>query len=239
MSDQTLTTLSDLLNPEKIKDERAKKGSELLGLQEPIVQIQIFKSVVVEKKPISEVLSGMPYSEDERLNVEAALRRLILVGRPLAEKMKKEEQDARPSIDQAASTFSELLAELGDSGDPGMDVCTDLSQVVRIKQARYKALLKTALQNPNGHLLYAKAMQDEEDGLVRSLEKLFGLQSHLGIVEKKPDKLKVGLDSSFQQYLEVSDQRDRDAMARAFEAATEGFLQYAERKQLPSNDDVE
>ena len=228
-----MAELRELLCPENIRHDDARAGSALLlGLDDAALH-QVFESMCVSKKrqgPLAVIRQFFPSEENgpNAVALVAALRRLSIVGTPLATKMqcaakdmpaasgsagRKVAQDSAPVLGANPGLLLDLHIKASKSAKKDLDCMTKMAELVTLLGSQLESLYAYPARQAQP-FMGVKSVNMVAQTYMNSLEKLHRMQMDVGIVEKLPEKMEVNLRQAgaFQTYVGELSQEHRQSM---------------------------
>ena len=241
LSRDRVVRLRALLDPESIVHDDAKSGSEFLLTLPDKALATLFQDVTVERIPPGDLAKAFLASNKSAVQesaLQAALRRLSMVGIPLARELSEDRKDEpeRPIVTMKLSpgaTLKEHLAKASQA-DKKMDGVEKMASLAVLLEQQLANLYGHQSREANPFLLIGQVNQSASI-LMNALEKLHRMQVDVGIIQKQPDKLEVDLlaAGAFQTYLGELDNGAREQMI----TFSGRFSQFVQEKCVTQNAD--
>ena len=225
--DPIIIRVRSLLDPNIVLDSQAKQGTAILAALPDEELMQVVKWTLIDRRSTDDVFDAFCPTAD-RVQVQAALRRLILLGRPIQQELqavRDKEEAPKPLLLFSPSTnFSDVLTECSQA-PKDFDVTKHLAVLAEIQKRRLIRMLEETATMPT-QFMQADKINAASEGLRRILETLIGAQEKIGIIEKRPEKLDIRLQGALQGYMSGMEESSKDELIRFGER----FVQMIEDK---------
>lgn len=232
--------IRELLDPEAILHEAAKDGAMfLLGLPDDQLS-SVFYALIDKRKPPSALASELAGDDDKLKDaLTAALRRLSLVGIPLASELRKQADSVPPEkpvigLRVAPGVTMQDHLDYASKADKALDGVGKMASLTSLLEQQLVSLYAHPTRNANPFMMLAQVNQSASL-LMTALEKLHKMQIEGGIIKRQPDMLEVDLKAAgaFQTYIGELDNGAKDQM-NSFATAFHRFVK--DRKSNTGNE---
>lgn len=222
--------IRELLDPAAILHETAKDGSVFLAGLPDEKLISVFCDLMDKRLQPSALASDLARDDVVKKEaLKAALRRLSLVGIPLAGGLKEQTGSAPPKKPviglriAPGSTMQEHL-EYASNADKAMDGVGKMASLTALLEQQLVSLYAHPTRNANPFMMLAQVNQSASL-LMAALEKLHKMQIESGIIRRQPEMLEVDLTAAgaFQTYIGELDNGAKEQMTN-FAAAFHRFV---------------
>lgn len=230
---ETLERVRVLLNPDSVVHENGKCGSAYLGELSDAKLSSVFMAVVVQKEQPSKIAQDLEKAAKRKgVTVEqllAALRRLSLVGMPLAAELapqQKEEPPIPPVIGLKVSPGASLAEHLKNAAraPKDLDAVSKMSGLCVLLEEQLVHLYGHPTRSMNPFMMVSQVNQSASI-LMNGLEKLNRMQADAGIIVRRPEEveLTVQMNGAFQTYIGELDNGAKEQM-QEFAASFRNFV---------------
>lgn len=200
--DPLIVRLRSLLDPNIVIDGLAKQGTVVLAALRDEELMQVAKWTLIDRRSTDDVIDAFCPAAD-RVVVQSALRRLLLLGRPIQQELQasrdKEEAPAPLLLFCSSNSFDDVLKDCM-STPKDMDVVKHLAVTAEIQRRRLFRMLEETASMPT-QFLNADKINAATEGLRRILDSLLKAQEAVGIIEKRPETLDIRLQGALQGYM--------------------------------------
>lgn len=212
-----LKSLKAILDVSKIQHEEAREGSAIIAEFDDDLQYKIFKDICITRSSPMNITQKL--SEDGLISVDgvhkvaAALRRLSVVGAPIADKIRAESQRKprqKKVNDLPEASFSlnpglsglEAHIEASKAAPKDYDCVAKMAGLASVLEQQFKDLYTYKPREAQPFFEVQKVNMVAQT-FMTAVEKLHKMQMDVGIVEKSPEKMEVNLQhaGAFQTYV--------------------------------------
>ena len=236
LSEDDLTRVRLLLNPETIMHQDARAGSEFLLSLDDTDLSNLFVDAAYERVPPGDLarafLASHKHAFVSEAALQSALRRLSMVGLPLANSLSEsnEEEPERPVVSMLFSpgaTLQEHLAKAGEA-DRAMDGVAKMASMVSLLEQQLAHLYSHVTRTANPFMAITPVIQ-VTSLLMNAIDRLHRMQIDAGVINRQPDRLEVDMQvaGAFQTYIGELDNGAREQMV----SFAERFGQFVKEKK--------